>query len=150
MLGKLIRPLALLACALAVAAPAAAQPGGHPRLHVALGALREARAELRDSRDDFGGRRDEALAALDDAARSLRQLLHLSQDEASSAPHPPDYYERFPDHPRLRSALRDLREARDELRAATTPNLGELRAQAEDDLDYAIGQVVGLLRHRRR
>jgi hypothetical protein len=81
MYRQMIRYLPVLAVGLAVATPTYAQArregerGNHPRLHAALTDLREARAELKDARDDFVGRRDQSLTAVDDAAKSIRLIL---------------------------------------------------------------------------
>src|SRR5688572_13498968 len=42
--------------------------------------LRETRGELRNAREDFGGHRDKALRATDDAIASLKLLLRIKGD----------------------------------------------------------------------
>ena len=50
-----------------------AQPGRfHPRLDRAIEALRDARAYLKDAPHDFGGHREAALRATDEALRQLQ------------------------------------------------------------------------------
>jgi hypothetical protein len=61
----------------------------------------------------------------------------------------PDYYKRYEDHPRLRAALHDLREARQELRTAKADFRG-LKDRALDDIDMAIGDILTLIRHDKR
>src|SRR5262249_43483852 len=60
----------------------------------------------------------------------------------------PDFYKRFADHPRLRAALQDLREAREELRASRA-DFGGKKARAIDDIDVAIGDILTLVRNRK-
>jgi hypothetical protein len=52
----------------------------HRRLHAAPHELREARSEVRNAGDDFGGHRDKALRATDDAVASLKLLLRIKGD----------------------------------------------------------------------
>jgi hypothetical protein len=120
----------------------------HPRLHAALAELREARRELRDCRDDFGGRRDKALAAIDDAVASLKGVLRVKGDDFRGLDRTPDYYKQFGNFPRCRAAIKDLREAREELRDAKA-DFGDLRERALRDVDLAIAQLRGMFDERR-
>jgi hypothetical protein len=47
----------------------------HPHMVAALHELREARTELKESRDDFGGRKERALRDIDAAIEQLRGLV---------------------------------------------------------------------------
>lgn len=49
----------------------AAEPEHHPAIHRALHELRDARAELKEAKHDFGGHRDEAVRAIDAAIEQL-------------------------------------------------------------------------------
>jgi hypothetical protein len=119
----------------------------HPNLRAALHELREARRELNDSREAWPpGHKERAMAALGDGMESIRTILEVKDvDDFRGVDRNPDYYKRFPDHPRLRSALEDLRHARDELRGATTDFRG-MRERALEDIDVAVGEIVTLMR----
>jgi hypothetical protein len=121
----------------------------HRRLHTALHELREARAELRNSRDDFGGRRDRALKAADDAIESLKLLLRVKDDDVRGVGRDRDFYKRHKDHPRLRQALEDLRDARIELRGSDLQP-ADLRERTARGVNLAIDELQGLLDHIRR
>ena len=91
------------------------------------------------------GLKGQALAAIDDAAKSIKVILGVRGDAFRGLDRNPDYYKRYKDRPRLRSALHDLREARRELESAKA-DFGDLRERAVDDLDVATGSIVVLLR----
>ena len=112
----------------------------HPRLHAALYELRQARLELKNSREDFGGHRDKALAATDDAIRSLGVLLQIKGDNIRGINREPGFYKRHPNHAHIRQALIDLREARNELGTAKG-DFRDGRERAERDIDIAIRQL---------
>src|SRR4051812_41094903 len=127
--------------ALAMPAPAQQRPVrpaparvDHPNLRAALHELREARRELNDSRENWPpGHKERAMAALGDGIDSIKTILEVKDvDTFRGVDRNPDYYKRFADHPRLRSALEDLRQARDELRAATSDFRG-MKGRALDD-----------------
>lgn len=140
----------VLVFALAGTAPAQ-RPVDHPRLRAALHELREARKELQAARDTWPpGHKDRALASTQEAINSLKTLLAVKDvDTFRGVDRNPDFYGRYKDQPRLRAALQDLRDARDELRAAKGDFAG-LKDRAMDDIDVAVGDVVTLLRHNRR
>src|SRR5947209_3069056 len=92
----------------------------HPRLQAALHEIYMARKELKDSREEYGGQREAAIRVIDDAIRSVKALLGVPEDNFRPTERGVDFYKRYKDYPRLRQAVRDLRAARDELRAATT------------------------------
>ena len=77
LLASLALALALGFTRTAPAAPnAAASPAEpHPHIRAALHELREARNELKTAAHDFGGHRDEALEATDNAIRQLEVCL---------------------------------------------------------------------------
>jgi len=122
----------------------------HPRLRAALHELREARAELKSARDTWpAGYRERAMRSINDAIESVRTILAVkSLDDFRGVERGPDFYKRFADHPRLRAALQDLREAREELRAAKA-DFGGKKARAIDDIDVAIGDILTLVRNRK-
>ena len=145
--------------ALALAALAGPMAGGtaaqqkvdHPNLRAALHELRDARASLKDAKDVWpAGYRDRALASIDDAIKSVRSILAVKDvDTFRGVERTPDYYNKFKDHPRLRAALEDLREARTELRAAKA-DAGDLKERALDDIDVAVGDILVLIRGGKR
>jgi len=120
-------------------------------IRAALYELREARRELKESRDNWPpGYRDRALASINDAVESLRTILGVnSADDVTGVKRNPDYYKRYADFPRTRAALQDLRQARDALRPAVANFRGK-KERALDDIDVAIGDIVVLLRQKRR
>jgi len=146
MSGRLLFVAPLAAIAL-WAAPAPAQERvKHPHLHEALAELREARKELQTTGDNWPpGLKDQAFSAIDDAIKSIKVVLNVKGDDFRGLDRNPDYYKQYKDHPRLRSALHDLREARRELEDAKA-DFGLYREQAIGDLDVACGSIVLLMR----
>jgi len=47
----------------------------HPAIHAAISALEKARIDLKDAAHDFGGHRESALKAVDNALAELRDAL---------------------------------------------------------------------------
>ena len=123
----------------------------HPRLRAALHELREARAALKDAKDTWPpGYKERALASINDAMKSVQTILAVKDVNAFvGVERNQDYYTKYKDHPRLRAALDDLRDARDELRAAKA-DVGDLKERAQDDIDVAIGDIIVLIRHNKR
>jgi len=139
------RYLGLFALTLAVVVPirpvgAAEPPLRHQHVRAALHELREARNELRNARGDFGGHRDKALRAIDDAEGSLKAMMRAWGEDFRGIDRNPDFYRRHRDFPRLRQTVEDLRSARDELRSARGDN-DDLRFRAVRDVDYAVEQI---------
>ena len=146
MFGRLllVAPLALVTLGAGVSP--AQERVRHPRLHEALAELREARKELEAARDNWPpGLKGQALNAIDEAAKSIKVILGVRGDDFRGLDRNPDYYKRYRDHPRLRSALHDLREARRELEDAKA-DFRDYRERGLDDLDVATGSIVVLLR----
>jgi len=123
----------------------------HPKLRAALHELREARSTVDSSRTTWPAEhRRRALRAIDDAIRSVGTILAVKDIKTfRGVDRKPEYYKRYTDHPRLRAALQDLREARRELREARADFRGK-KEQAIDDIDVAIGEVLTLLRYKKR
>jgi hypothetical protein len=117
----------------------------YPRIHSALHELREARKELSAAKDTWPpGNRDRALASIDQAIQTVKIILAAKNEDFRGLDRNPDYYKRYSSHPRLRAAMDDLRDAREELRlAAIDPTLQE---RALLDIDIAIGAIAGLIR----
>ena len=156
MVRQLLRLAPAFAVAAAVTASAPAPAGGqekvdHPRLRAALHELREAQRNVASAKDTWPpGHREQAQQALRDAAKSVQTILAVKDVETfRGVDRNEDYYGRYKDHPRLRAALDDVRDARDELRAAKA-DFGGLKDRALDDLDVAAGSLVTLIRHGKR
>jgi hypothetical protein len=135
----------------ALAAPAPArQKVDHPKLRAALHELREARGAVQSAKDAWPpGLKESALESIQASIKSIRTILNVKDVETfTGVDRNPDYYRKFTDHPRLRAALADLRDARDELRAAKA-DFGGLSEQALDDIDVASGDIVRLIRYRK-
>lgn len=54
-------------------------PFRHPEIHDAIHALEVARAHLKEARHDFGGHREAALAACDEAIKQLKLALEFDR-----------------------------------------------------------------------
>jgi hypothetical protein len=146
----------LLCCApvvalvvLATAAPeAAAQKFTHPRLRHALHELIEARKEVTTANHNFGGHRDKAVRAIDDAIGDIRAILAVKGDAIPGVDRKAAFYTRHKDHPHLRQCLEDLRDAREDLRN-TKVDFGKRREDALRDVNIAIEQVELLIKNAR-
>lgn len=141
---------ALVAVAVIGLAPAPAQ-AQYPALWGALHELRQAHSWLKEAKaDEPPGYKDRALTSIESAIASIQKILESrGETDFYGPPRGPDYYRRYQDHPKLRSALDDLREARDILRPATTDYDG-YKDHALDDIDIAVGDVLTLIRNGKR
>lgn len=146
-----IAALTLFAGPVLAQAPRRIEPANYPRLRAALHELREAKGELRESRDAWPqGHKERALTALDDGITSLRTILSVNDvNNFHGIDRSPDFYKNFKNYPRLRAALGDLRDARNELHAATADFKG-MKERALEDIEVAIGEIVMLTRDRNR
>ena len=61
-------------------AAAAAAPERHPEIREAIESLRHARAHIEHAAHDFGGHREEALRATDEAIRQLEICLRFDRE----------------------------------------------------------------------
>lgn len=138
--------LAAVLTILVLAVPSlGAQKVRHPKLHAALYELREARRELAKSTLNYAGKKKAALKAIDHAVISLKLILAVNDDTSSGLKREKGYYKKWKDHPHVRSALADLRDARRELVAAKTDFQGN-KKRALKDIDEAIEQLGALLK----
>jgi hypothetical protein len=136
----------------ALLAPGAALAGGkvkHPRLHHALYELREARRELKTAAHDFGGHRVKALKATDAAIRQIELCLKAVGEGTEGLAYGPRVYKKYGDHPHIRHALGELREARTALQNAPRDFKGH-RKDAIRAVDRAIEQLQLALKFARR
>lgn len=124
----------------------------HPRLRAALHELREAREYLKTAKDFTWppGHKERAQTAIDAAIQAIRDILAVKDvDTFVGVDRNPDYYKKYKDRPRLRAALEDVRDARDELKNAKA-DFGDKREEALDFLDMAAGDLVILIRFGKR
>jgi hypothetical protein len=120
-------------------------PTDYPRLRAALQELREARKELDEARDTWPpGHKEQAMAAINSAIESLKIILAVRGEDFRGVHRNPDYYNRYPDHRRLRAALDDLRDARQEL-AGARANFGNQKERALRDIDTAMRHIAKLV-----
>jgi hypothetical protein len=137
--------MALSACVLLAGAQAWAEPKvKHPNLHAAIFELREARTELKEAKKDFGGKKEKAIKAINAAIDSLKKCLDIKGDDYKGLDRDKDR-KKFKDHPKLRSALEDLRDAKRDLKEAGT-NFGGHKKQAIADIDAAINIIQDILK----
>jgi hypothetical protein len=138
------------AAALAILGLGSARAGAdeHPRLHMALYELRQARIELKQARHDFGGHRKKALEALDVAISQVDKALRAVGDNIKGDPAARDVYKGYANHPHIRQAIVDAREARTELMNAAHDYRGH-RAKAVEALDAVVKQLEKVLQHAR-
>jgi len=149
MIGKLLGCGALVALLVLPGVEAAgAQKFSHPRLRAALHELLKARGEVAGANHDFGGHRDKAVRAIDDAIASLREVVSVKGDVIPGVERKKEFYKSFNNHPHLRQALTDLRDAREDLRD-TKADFGKLRERAQRDVNFAIEQVELLIKNAR-
>lgn len=150
------RTLALVAV-LAAAGVATAQPAqpriaqrvDHPRLRAALHELREARKWLSEAKDNFPpGYKERALGSTEAAIEDIRIMLAVKDvNTFVGVDRNDEYYKKYSDSPRLRAALDDLRDARDELKG-DKDQVGPKREDILDHIDMAIGDVLTLIRYK--
>ena len=152
----MIRRTFALVAVLTAAGLATAQPTqprvqkvDHPRLRAALHELREARKWLSDAKDNWPpGYKERALASTQAAMDTIRTMLAVKDvDTFVGVDRDDDYYKKYESHPRLRAALDDLRDARDELKG-DKEIVGPTRQDAIDYIDMAIGDVLTIIRHK--
>jgi hypothetical protein len=153
----MIRRTFALVAVLALAGLATAQPAqprvvqkvDHPRLRAALHELREARKWLAESKDAFPPEyKERALASTEAAIEDVRTILAVKDvNTFVGVDRNDDYYKKYTDHPRLRAALEDLRDARDEVKG-DKDQVGAKREEIIDHIDMAIGDVLTLIRYK--
>jgi hypothetical protein len=116
----------------------------YPRLQAALSELGQARQELEASKLDYGGKKVEAIKAINGATTSLKVILAFEGD-VKGGEGDKQRYQKYKDHPHVRAALEDLVAARRELDDAETDFQGN-RKEARKKIDAAIDQLRGLLK----
>jgi hypothetical protein len=112
----------------------------HPRVHAALYEMRLAHKELKEAKHDFGGHREKALEALDVAIVQVEKALKAVDEPIKGTPAGKDAYKEYANHPHIRHALHEAREARTELKEALHDFKGH-RQKAVEALDVVIRQL---------
>ncbi|MBM3993673.1 MAG: hypothetical protein FJ303_05910 [Planctomycetes bacterium] len=133
---------------------AGAQVKKHPHhhLHHALWELRDARKELKESKHDFGGHKEKALHAINDAIKQLELVLLYKNDNIKGEPTRGDlreHYKKYKHHPHLHHALHELQHAQHQLKEAKH-NFNGHRERALRDIHTAIHQIELLLKHHKK
>lgn len=118
----------------------------HPRLHAALYEMRHARTELKEAKHDFGGHRAKALEALDEAISQIDKALKAVGDDTKGTEPGKDTYKGYANHPHIRHALVESKEAKAELKAAAHDYKGH-REKAVLALDAVVDQLDKALKY---
>jgi hypothetical protein len=151
MMHRLLPPAGLALAVLAVSScEAPAQELKLLRPEGALWEMREAVAEMRDARHDFGGHRREAMEALEGAVRQVDEGLRAAGITPRRFDRDRRFYEqlRYANCPHMRYALVEIREARKELEGVR----GDLKGHKESalrNLERASHQLKEALRFAR-
>jgi hypothetical protein len=122
-------------------------PVAYIHLHHALWELREARHELERARIDFGGLKERAHHAINHAAGQLDLILEYKNSNTRGIPTRRDLtevYKRYPNHPHLRHAVHELRNAHNQLRADPYHYNGH-KEDALRAIHHAAGEIELLL-----
>ncbi|MGL4553840.1 MAG: hypothetical protein ACRC33_22000 [Gemmataceae bacterium] len=133
-----------IAAACVMAAGTAVAQEKYPKLHAALHELREARSELKASKR-VGPKKEAAVQAINEAIASLKVCLDIKGDDYKGTDRDRDRGKKFKDHPRVRAAIEDLRDARRELTEARNDFRGHKR-KAIKDIDHAIDVLQDVLK----
>ncbi len=118
----------------------------HPRLHAALYEMRHARTELKEAKHDFGGHRAKALEALDAAITQIEKSLKAVDDNVKGVEPAKAVYKDYVNHPHIRHAVVEAKEARAELKAAAHDYKGH-REKAVLALDEVVDQLGKALKY---
>lgn len=124
----------------------------HHHLHHALWELRDARKELQEAKHDFGGHKEKALVAVNDAIKQLDLVLMYKGDNIKGAPTRgdlKDVYKQYPHYPHLHHALTELRHAHKQLEEAKH-DFGGHRKAALRDIHTAIVQIDILIKNHKK
>lgn len=144
--GRRLLPALVAGLALFGSGSVRAQADKHPHMHHALFELRETRTQLKEASHDFGGHREKALKAVDAAIRQLDLALRYKGDTIKAPGRDKDRYKKYPNHPHIRHAIHELKEARRELKESSH-DFGGHRERALRDVNYAIEQLELALKH---
>jgi hypothetical protein len=112
----------------------------HPHMNVAVAVLQDARIELQAAKHDFGGQRKKSLAAVDAASKAMTMALQKANDYRPLTfirKYREEMLKKYADHPHIRNALHELKQAHTELKDAKH-GFGGLREEALRDVNAAI------------
>jgi hypothetical protein len=112
----------------------------HPYMHHALYELAETRKELKEAAHDFGGHREKALKAVDEAIVQMEKALEAAGDKYVAKVPDKEVYKGYEFHPHLHHALHELAEAHKELKEAKH-DFGGHREKALEKVDHARKQL---------
>jgi hypothetical protein len=121
----------------------------HPHMHHALYELAESRKELKEAAHDFGGHREKALKAIDEAIVQMERALEAAGDKYVPRAPEKEVYRKYEFHPHIHHALHELEETRRELKEAKH-DFGGHREKALEKVDHAIRQLELALKYARR
>jgi hypothetical protein len=120
----------------------------HPRLRAALYEMRHAVTELKEASHDFGGHRAKAVSALEEGVDQVEKALKAVGEGVKGVDPGKAAYKAYANHPHIRHALAEAREARDELKAAPYDFKGH-REKAVQALNAVIDQLDQALKFAR-
>ncbi|HZS43768.1 MAG TPA: hypothetical protein VFC63_01585 [Blastocatellia bacterium] len=145
LLRSMSAALVLVLCLSAVSMLSAQER--HPKIRAAINALKDARMEMRNAKDEFCGHKADAIKATDYAITQLQEALRydragLIQNDLNKASYvkvslSSEPYQRFP---RIRAALDSLKAARDEMQNAAH-DFGGHKQKALEATNDAITQL---------
>ena len=124
----------------------------HHHLHHALWELRDARKELKESKHNFGGHKEKAILAIDDAIKNLDLALKNHGQNIKGEPTRGDLkeeYRKYKHHPHLHHALHECRHAHKQLEEAKH-DFGGHRTNALRDVHHAIVQIELCLKNYKK
>jgi hypothetical protein len=136
-------------CAFAQAGEVKLHP--HHHLHHALWELRDARKELLETKHNFGGHREKAILAIDDAIKQLDHILKNTGDDVKGVPTRGDLreeYRKYKHHPHTHHAIHELRHAHRQIKESRH-DYGGHREAALRDIHVAITQLELTLKHHK-
>lgn len=117
------RPLPCLAasCALMLVLTPTSRAGERssiPHMHHALYELAETRKELKESPHDFGGHKEKALKAVDEAIQHLEKAFAGAGEKYVAKAAEKEAYRKYESHPHTHHVIHELEEAHRELKEA--------------------------------
>jgi hypothetical protein len=112
----------------------------YPHMQHAVYELAEAHKELKEAAHDFGGHREKALKAVDEAASQMEKALEAAGDKYVAKAPEKEVYKGYEFHPHIHHALNELRETRKELKEAKH-DFGGHREKALEKVDHALKQL---------
>jgi hypothetical protein len=112
----------------------------YPRMIAALGELKEAAKEMKEAKNDFGGHKEKALEATDQAIVQMEKALKAAKVDFTFTPPAKDVYKDYKNYPHIRHALDSLRTAHKEMKDAAS-DFGGHKEKALEAVDHAIAQL---------